>query len=141
MPHAKAAPPTTLAPHETWYHGSPERLAVLRVGSTVTPVVALAKAFAHKPSNASIQLRDNTETGERCVVISHDGNRAGYLYRVMVADPAGDLEPHPQSTAAAGEEMLTRRELPVTLIEELPLRREYRFDERRAGHNLCEDPC
>ena len=120
MPEPEHAPPIKLDPHTEWYHGSPQRLQTLTPGSTVTPVLELAKAFAHKPTNVNIQIREN-ESG-RTVTIGHDGELDGYLYRVVVADPAKDLRPHPQSTSAPGEEMLTTRELAVEFLEELPIR-------------------
>ena len=54
----------------------------------------------------------------------------GYLYSVSVSAPDTDLRQHPESGFARGEEMLTTRDLPVELIEELPLMSEYVFSER-----------
>ncbi len=93
----------------------------LRAGSTVTPILELARAFAHRPRNVSIQIHENNEQNFRRVEIVHDGQMDGYLYEVQVSDPAVDLRPHPESTLAPGEEMLTTRELPVTLLESLLL--------------------
>ena len=112
-------PPLTREPHAEWYHGSPLRLDRVKAGSTVTPVIALARAFAHKPGFVSIDVRERD--GERTVTLEHDGRRDGYLYRVLVADPASDLEQHPGSKLALGEEMLATRDLPVEFIEELPV--------------------
>ncbi len=64
---------------------------------------------------------ENNEQNFRRVEIVHDGQMDGYLYEVQVSDPAVDLRPHPESTLAPGEEMLTTRELPVTLLESLLL--------------------
>jgi hypothetical protein len=113
----KTAPPMRVAPPGRWFHGSNLELEVLRTGSTVTPIVELARAFACKPGNVSIEIRENGEEGLRRVSIRHDGRGAGYLYEVGVMDAAEDLRPHPASTMAPGEEMLTTHELAVHLIE------------------------
>ena len=113
------APAMLLGPHTEWYHGSPLRLKVLQKGSTVTPVVALAEAFSHKPGTVSITIRDGDASHQ--VTIEHDGRQHGYLYKVLVEDPARDLVPHPGSTCAPGEEVLTTRDLPLQFIRELPV--------------------
>ena len=113
MEKKDTAPPMTLAGHSDWYHGSPSRLEMLAAGSTVTPVIALAKAFSHKPPNVDIQIRDNTNTGEHSVTIEHDGSLPGYLYKVAVSDPSAELRQHPGSGSAPGEEMLTELDLPL----------------------------
>ena len=123
------APPMTLQPHTRWYHGSPNRLTVLREGSTATPVRELAKAFSHKPRTLNVDIPDGVPLGERVVRISHDGTRPGYLHVVGVSDPAKDLRQHPGSGFALGEEMLTTRELPLEVIEEAPLVPEYEHSE------------
>jgi GNAT superfamily N-acetyltransferase len=116
----RSAPPMRLAPTGRWYHGSSIRLDVLKAGSTVTPVPELARAFAHRPSRVEIRVHENDETNTRRLEIEGNGRRGGYLYEVEVADPQVDLEPLPGSTMAPGDEMLTTRDLPVRLIEELP---------------------
>lgn len=116
----ESAPPIRKSPAKRWYHGSSARLDTLRPGSTVTPIVELARAFAHKPANVPFTVRENTDEGWRRVVIQHDGSEAGYLYEVTVGDPAADLKPHAESRMAPGEEMVTTRGLPVRLLEELP---------------------
>ena len=131
MGKKETAPPMTLKPHAGWYHGSPKRLRMLAACSTVTPVMELAKVFAHKPRNVDIRIRDNTETGEHSVIITHDGSLPGFLYKVGVSDPATQLEEHPGSRAAPGEEMLTEVELPLEFLEELPVHQEYSFTEKR----------
>jgi len=131
MERKETAPPMTLKPHGEWYHGSPKRLETLASGSTVTPVIELAKAFAHKPRRVDIRIRDNTETGEHSVTITHDGSLPGYLYRVAVSDPATQLKQHPGSGAAAGEEMLSEVELPLEFIEQIPVQQEYSLAEER----------
>jgi hypothetical protein len=120
----------TVKAHTQWFHGSPCELTSLLTGPTVTPVQALAKAFSHKPSNVSIQVREDPDAGHRSVSIEHDGIRPGYLYRVVVADPSGDLRQHPGANGAPGEEVLTTRELRLELIEELPVCSAYNFSEQ-----------
>ena len=66
-----------------WYHGSPERLTVLREGSMVTPFKEVAKAFSHKPSTLS--LGDNVEN------VKHNGQLVGYLYVVSETVGPEDL--------------------------------------------------
>jgi hypothetical protein len=117
----QAALPMSMARHAEWFHGSPHKLTVLRKGSTVTPVMELAMAFAHNPTDVSIETW-TTRTGRR-YRIKHNGNKDGYLYQVKVKQPTRDLEQHPESTLAPGEEMLTTRELVLELLEELPIQR------------------
>ncbi|MCC7204041.1 MAG: hypothetical protein IT441_03100 [Phycisphaeraceae bacterium] len=124
-----SAPPLCVDPPARWFHGSDQVLDHLRAGSTVTPVLELARAFAHRPRNVSLQVHENSEQNLRSIQIEHDGQRDGYLYEVDVSDPDHDLRPHPESTLAPGEEMLTTRDLAVRLLESLPqagsLRQEY----------------
>ena len=123
------APPLSERPQVQWFHGSPTRLDVLREGSTVTPVLALAKAFSHKPKNVNIEMRESD--GRRHVMIRHDGTQTGVLYRVLVQNPEKDLQQHPGSTGAKGEEMLATRDLPIEWIEDLPLAQSYEFVEQK----------
>ena len=92
---------------ETWYHGSPLQLTVLRAGSTITRNRDLARVFSHKPPLVSI-----VDDG----ALQHTGTRPGYLYRID--EPLGpeDVTPHPRTTMPAGLEWLTRRELRLSLI-------------------------
>ena len=119
----------TVKAHTEWFHGSPRKLVSLRAGSTVTPVLALAKAFSHKPDSLEIQVRKNTDSGQRHIEIKHNGTKPGYLYRVVVGEPSRDLKQHPGATGATGEEMLTTRELVLTFIDSLPVRSTYEFTE------------
>jgi hypothetical protein len=99
-----------------WYHGSPEVLAVLSPGSTVTRCRAAAEAFSHKPTWVSIK----EEAGG--VRVTHDGTRPGYLY--IIAEPVGDsdLHPHPNSAyGPGGLEWITDRPLRLRLVAELPV--------------------
>jgi len=57
-----------------WYHGSPEKLSVLRKGSWVTQSKELAKAFSHKPS--LISFGDDSQT------VKHNGQQSGFLFIV-----------------------------------------------------------
>jgi hypothetical protein len=129
MPEKSAATPMTLKAHTEWFHGSPRELVSLRAGSTVTPVLALAKAFSHKPSSVEIQVREDADSGQRHVVIKHNGTQPGYVYRVAVGEPSRDLRQHPSATGAPGEEVLTTRELALGFIEKLPVRSAYTFSE------------
>ncbi len=115
--------------HTDWFHGSPVKLSSLRTGSTVTPVITLARAFSHKPSILEIDVQENTDSGKRNVEIRHDGTKPGYLYRVAVSEPSHDLIQHPDSTGARGEEMLTTRELTLVFIEEVPVKPIYQYSE------------
>lgn len=130
-----SAPPLRVAPPARWFHGSDQVLDHLRVGSTVTPIIELARAFAHRPRKVSMQIHEIGEQNLRRIEIVHDGQKDGYLYEVMVTDPRTDLRPHPGSTMAPGEEMLTTRELSATILESLPLadslRQEYEEPLRR----------
>ncbi len=115
--------------HVEWFHGSPEKIKILRPGSTVTPIITLARAFSHKPVKLSIEVFENEDTGKRQIRISHDGTRQGYLYRVIVQKPETDLIQHPDSHGASGEEMLTKHALPLEYIEEVPLKNLYEYSE------------
>ena len=136
------SPPLIEGTHTDWYHGSPLRLRVVSAGSTVTPVIELAKAFAHKPTQVSIEVRENDEKGhvELSVTIEHNGQRDAYLYKVLVAKPERDLHQHPGSRLACGEEMLATRDLSLEFIEELPLSRIYKWTTTSAGHVAENDP-
>ncbi len=54
----EAAPMTSEA-HSEWFHGSPKKLPDLLAGSTVSPVITLARAFSHKPEIDLIQHPDS----------------------------------------------------------------------------------
>lgn len=105
-----------------WFHGSPLRLSVVWKGSTVTPIIELARVFSHKPSRVDINVAERG--GIRTVSISHTGTQDGYLYRVLVDDPDADLYQHPASVMAPGEEMLAQRDLPLEFICALPMANE-----------------
>ncbi|HOS43791.1 MAG TPA: hypothetical protein PK794_08890 [Armatimonadota bacterium] len=102
-----------------WFHGSPLRLEFVRAGSTVTPIVELARVFSHKPSRVEVNIAERD--GVRTVSLTHTGTQDGYLYRVLVDDPEADLSQHPTSVMAPGEEMLTRRDLPLEFLCALPM--------------------
>jgi hypothetical protein len=53
------------------------------------------------------------------------------LFRVLVRNPGEDLEQHPGSGMAPGEEMLSKRELRLEFVEEVTLQEEYSFTEKR----------
>lgn len=73
----QSAPPILVHPPMRWFHGSPYRLATLRPGSTVTPIVELARAFAHGPARVNINIREDDIAPNRSVVIEHNGKREG----------------------------------------------------------------
>ena len=100
---------------ETWYHGSPLQLTVLRAGSTITRNRDLARVFSHKPRLVSIG-----DDG----ALQHTGTLPGYLYRID--EPLGpeDVTPHPRTTMPVGLEWLTRRELRLALIGPTEVREE-----------------
>ncbi|MCC7409938.1 MAG: hypothetical protein IT442_17865 [Phycisphaeraceae bacterium] len=131
-----SAPPLRVDPPARWFHGSDQVLDHLRAGSAVTPVLELARAFAHRPRNVSLQVHENSGQNLRRIEIVHDGQKNGYLYEVQVSDAATDLRPHPESTLAPGEEMLTTHELSVTLLESLPLANSLRqeYEEPLSGN-------
>lgn len=104
----------------TWYHGSPYRLDLLRVGSTITRERHLAEIFSHKPTIVSME-DDGT--------IRHNGVAAGYLYRVVDCVADSEVYPHPRSSMPPGKEWLTRRELQVELIGPVELRDAERLTE------------
>ena len=131
MPNSECAHPMTLAEHTEWYHGSSLRLNTLVIGSFVTPVAFLAKAFASNPTRVNIEIRDNSESGDHTVTIRHDGKKPGYLYRVLVKNPGKDLERHPDSGMTPGDEMVSKRELKLEFLEEVSPQEEYYFTEKR----------
>jgi len=124
----KAAPMTTKL-HIEWFHGSPKKLNTLYSGSTITPILILARAFSHKPGILSIEVNEDEDTETRKFRILHDGIKHGSLYRVIVTDPKADLIQHPDSKGAPGEEMLTTHDLPLEFLEEVPLKEVYEYSE------------
>jgi len=92
---------------DTWYHGSPLQLTILRAGSTITRDREVARVFSHKPPLVSIS-DDGT--------IQHTGTTPGYLYRIDEPVAPDDVTPHPRTTMPAGLEWLTRRDLRLALI-------------------------
>jgi len=97
---------------DTWYHGSPLEITVLRQRSTITQVRDLARAFSHKPTLLSI-----TDEGR----IQHNGTAPGFLYQIDEEIRPGDIEPHPRTTMEAGQEWLTTRDLRLSLVERVEL--------------------
>lgn len=112
-----SAPPLRQVPPARWFHGSTHTMDHLRAGSTVTPVVELARAFAHRPQHVDMKIRENDGKNVRRVEITHDGQSDGYLYEVEISAPDEQLRAHPESTMAPGDEMLTTCALPVRLLE------------------------
>ena len=94
-----------------WFHGSNQRFAVLKKGSTITQWQALAEAFSHQPS--SLSYEDNG-------IFSHNGTEYGYLYVIDEPIVVGtDIYPHPRTSMDKNAEFLTGRDLKVKLVKEL----------------------
>jgi len=95
-----------------WYHGSPQRLRLLRAGSTVTRDRHLAEVFSHKPTLVCLE-DDGT--------IRHDGREHGWLHVIDEPLHSDDLAPHPRTSMAPGMEWLTARPLRLRTIGPVPL--------------------
>lgn len=96
-----------------WFHGSNTKFDMLKEGSTITQWQALAEAFSHKPSRLGY---DNDGK------IVHDGTEYGYLYIIDEPIKVGiDIYQHPRTSMDQNAEFLTKRELKVKLVEELPM--------------------
>ena len=93
-----------------WYHGSPERLTVLRKGSWVTQFRELAKAFSHKPELISLD--------DDCARVKHNGHTVGHLY--AIAEPIGP-EDVTYLRDTAQTHWQTNRGLSLELVAVLPL--------------------
>lgn len=104
-----------------WYHGSPERLDVLRAGSTITRVRVVAEAFAHRPTCVSISIVERTGQPTR-LEICQNGALLGYLYTIDEPVTEADVHPHPQSSFPdGGLEWLTDRPLRLRFVAEIPV--------------------
>ncbi len=91
-----------------WYHGSPQKLPLLRKGSWVTQFKELAKAFSHKPTLISL--------GGNLVHVKHNGRVPGFLY--TVAEPVGpDDVTYLRDTGQTHWQ--TSRDLQLQLVAEL----------------------
>jgi len=93
-----------------WYHGSPEKLTVLRKGSWVTQFEPMAKAFAHRPTLISL--------GDNCVDVKHNGQWPGFLYVVSEYVSPEDVT-YLYDTARTHWQ--TNRDVQVRIVTELPL--------------------
>jgi hypothetical protein len=96
-----------LDPAKPWYHGSPQRLTSLRVGSTVTQDRELARIFSHKPA----------------VVIGNDGKwkhtgpfTQGFIYRLVEQVTEADIVSVPNSSLFSGQEWNTKHAFSLELI-------------------------
>jgi esterase/lipase len=90
-----------------WFHGSPQRLSVLRKGSTITQDEELARVFSHEPTLVSVSDKGT---------IKHDGKKSGFLYRVTEDVFSEDVQPHPRSTMQPGKEWVTTKDLQVEQV-------------------------
>jgi hypothetical protein len=91
-----------------WYHGSDQQLTSLRVGSSITQLRDLARAFSHRPT-----LLAQSEGGS----VRHNGERPGYLYRVAEELQPDDIYAHPHPINATRWEWQITREVAVELLE------------------------
>lgn len=91
-----------------WYHGSPRELPVLRLGSSITQNVAIARAFSRRPRLVSI----DEDTG----AVKHDGTTPGYLYVVDEELSPDDVSPHPHPVNQDRWEWITHREVRIRLL-------------------------
>ncbi|MBN2238220.1 MAG: hypothetical protein JW712_00470 [Dehalococcoidales bacterium] len=94
---------------ETWYHGSPLELEILKKGSSITRMERLAGIFSTRPEIVSA-ADDGT--------IRHNGRLKGKVYRVAGPVSPDDIREHPSSTMQDGWEWLTNRELKLELLYE-----------------------
>ena len=94
-----------------WYHGSPRKLTKLRVGSTVTQRLDIARIFSHKPA---VVVGNGSESGWR-----HTGPfTKGFIYRLLGPVNENDVEAVPNSIMLPGHEWNTRREFELALLTE-----------------------
>lgn len=96
-------------PHKPWYHGSPQKLTELLVGSTITQDLTLARIFSHKPTCVS--------TGD-WLHFEHNGKANGFLHIVAEAIQPEDIVPVPNSFMPPGKEWHTTREIKIEFLEE-----------------------
>lgn len=105
----------------TWYHGSPERLHLLRVDSAITVYREIARVFSHKPPMVSVEWPDDSARWRSSgpISIRHSGSRPGFLYRVAEPPRPDDIRRHPSAAdqpPAEDWEWLVTRELRLALI-------------------------
>ena len=78
---------------DEWYHGSPEEIVTLRIGSAITKERALAVTFSHKPS---LVAQNNGR-------IRHNGQQPGFLYAIAEPVTPDDISTVPGSTMGPGQ--------------------------------------
>lgn len=98
-----------------WYHGSQQRLTVLRSGSSISQNRTIARFFSHRPPILS-QHDDGA--------IKHNGTTPGFLFVIDEEIRAEDVYPHPHPINASHWEWLTTRELKLRLLEETVVQKE-----------------
>ena len=101
---------------ELWYHGTPEKLATIRAGSSLARRREIAEAFSHRPTTVSV---DDDGT------VSHNGRLDGFLYVVDEPVVPADVSVHPACNAGDPWEWVTARDLRVRRIARVPWRRNY----------------
>lgn len=94
---------------ETWFHGSPSELEILREGSSITRNEKLARAFSTRPGIVSV-----SDDGE----IKHNGKLTGRVYRIIEKVTPEDIYPHPKSSMDTGWEWITKREFRLEFLYE-----------------------
>ena len=102
----------------TWFHGSQQKLTLLRAGSSITQNRDVAKAFSHRPSKVAMSYGGDGEPEIHDWKVRHDGVTPGFLYVVSDEIASDDVRPHPHPANASRFEWLTKGELRLELIEE-----------------------
>lgn len=112
---------------QPWYHGSQQRLTVLRPGSSIAQNRTIARFFSHRPVILS-QYDDGT--------IKHNGTTPGFLFVIDEEISAKDVYPHPHPVNASHWEWLTTRELKLRLLEETQVRQDEFLTEEEIAELL-----
>ncbi len=92
---------------KNWYHGSPFKLEVLKIGSSITRNMDIARAFSHQPTKVW-----SGDDG----IIKHNGKSPGFLYIIDEPVTKEDLKVHKACRPDDPWEWLTNKEFKVRLI-------------------------
>lgn len=95
--------------NRAWYHGTQRPLSELRPGSSITPYLAIAQAFSHRPSLVS--------TGR---AVRHNGASPGYIYLIDESIGPDDVYPDAHQANAEQWEWRNQRPLRLRLLEFRP---------------------